>query len=204
MRTWGQYKISSYCSCVWCESRESEGRGSLRFPCVTPVVETSSHRVTFRNLSNINNGAPLQKQSTGLTCFRRKAPPQTSEWIPNTDPIRGDVILGMGGLQGHGIGSRKLVYKELVEVQTNYKKSYFWWFGNPACGDSGGRNQTEKDIVYLLVSLDGMENNGDCYLVCRAPVNDWANAGSCWSLIHMSVILILWGAGPILRNGCGI
>ena len=56
----GQYKISSYCSCVWCESIESRGRGSLRFPCVTPVVETSLHRITFRNPSNINDGATMR------------------------------------------------------------------------------------------------------------------------------------------------
>ena len=62
-----QYNISSYCSCVWCESRESRSRGSLRFPCVTQMVETSSHRVTFRNPSNIKDGDPLRKQSTGLT-----------------------------------------------------------------------------------------------------------------------------------------
>ena len=27
--------------CAWCESRELGGRGSSRFSCVTPVVETS-------------------------------------------------------------------------------------------------------------------------------------------------------------------
>ena len=59
-----QYKVSSYCSCFWCESRESRGRRSLRFPCVTLVVETSSHRVIFRNPSNMNDGTPQWKQST--------------------------------------------------------------------------------------------------------------------------------------------
>ena len=49
--------------------KESGGRGSLRFPCVTLVVETSSDRVTFRIPSNINDGAPVQKQPTGLTRF---------------------------------------------------------------------------------------------------------------------------------------
>ena len=33
--------------------------------------------------------------------------------------------------------------------------------------------------------------------------------GLCWFMLMsysrvMSVVLILWGAGPILRNGCGI
>ena len=67
MITWAQYKISSYCSCVWCESRESGGRGSSSFPCVNSVVETYSYRVTFRNLSNINDVASLWKQAMGLT-----------------------------------------------------------------------------------------------------------------------------------------
>ena len=57
----------------------------------------------------------------------------------------------MGGLQKHGIGSKKLVYKEVVEVRSNNKKSWFWRFGNPTCGDLSGSNRIEKDkIVYLL------------------------------------------------------
>ena len=43
------------------------------------------------------------------------------------DTARGAVKLGGGsGLQVHGIGSRRLVNKEVFEVQSNYKKSYFW------------------------------------------------------------------------------
>ena len=34
---------------------------------------------------------------------------------------------GVGGLQVHGIRSCRLVYKEVVEVRSNYNKSYFWW-----------------------------------------------------------------------------
>ena len=83
----GRYKISSYCSCVWSESRESAGKRSLRFPCVTPVEETSSHRVTFRNPSTINDGAPLRKQSTGLT---RSLFPQKS----STSDLRTDSKYG--------------------------------------------------------------------------------------------------------------
>ena len=90
-------------------------------------METSSHIVTFRNPSNINDGAPLQKQSTVLTrsLFQQKAPLQTSDRIANTDLTRGDVDLEMGGLQARGIGSRRLVYEKVVEVRSNYKKSYF-------------------------------------------------------------------------------
>ena len=67
MKTWGQSKISSYCFCVWCESIESGGRGSSRFPYVTLVIETSSDLVTFRIPSNINDGASVSKQPTGIT-----------------------------------------------------------------------------------------------------------------------------------------
>ena len=59
MRTWDQSKISSYCFCVWCESRKLGSRRSSRLPCVTPVVETFSDRVTFRIPPNINNGELL-------------------------------------------------------------------------------------------------------------------------------------------------
>ena len=66
----------------------------------------------------------------------------------------------------HEIGSRRLVYKKVVEVRSNYKKSNFWRFGNPACSDSDGRNQIEKDIVYLLDLIEGMEKKGYSDLVC--------------------------------------
>ena len=33
---------------------------------------------------------------------------------------------GVGGLQVHAIRSRRLVYKEVVEALSNYKKSNFW------------------------------------------------------------------------------
>ena len=46
MRTWGQSKSSSFCFCVWCESRELGGRGSSRFPCVNIVVETSTNKAS--------------------------------------------------------------------------------------------------------------------------------------------------------------
>ena len=39
MRMQGQSKISCCCFCVWCKSRELGGRGSPRFPCLTPVVK---------------------------------------------------------------------------------------------------------------------------------------------------------------------
>ena len=32
-------------SCCWCKSRELGGRGSLKFPCITPTVESFSSDV---------------------------------------------------------------------------------------------------------------------------------------------------------------
>ena len=49
---------------------------------------------------------------------------QTSDQILNANPTRGAVNLGVDGLQMHEIDSRRLVYKEVVEVRSNYKKSY--------------------------------------------------------------------------------
>ena len=98
-RMWGQSKISSYCFCVWCKSRELGSRGSSRFPCVTPVLETFySDRVVFRILTNINDGALLQKQSMALTrwLFLQSAPPQCSDRIPNADRTRGAVNVRCG------------------------------------------------------------------------------------------------------------
>ena len=72
----------------------------------------------------------------------------------------------MGGLQVHGIGSRKLVYKEMVELWPNYKKFYFWWIGNPACGDSAESNQIEKEnwengeYDFSAVGNDAILENG--------------------------------------------
>ena len=109
-------------------------------------------------------------------------------------------IQGMDGLQVLGIGSCRLVYNEVVEV-----KSYFWGFGNTTCGDSAGIKQTEKSkVVYLLDLFVGMGKKGHCDLVYGALVDDWVNAGLCSCLIHVIAVLIFSGAGPILRNACGI
>ena len=40
MKTLGQSKISSYCLCLWCKSRELKGRGSPKFPAA--MVESFS------------------------------------------------------------------------------------------------------------------------------------------------------------------
>ena len=53
-------------------------------------------------------------------------------------------MLGVNRLQVHRICNRRLLYKKVIEARSNYKKSYFWWFGNPACGESTGSNKMKK------------------------------------------------------------
>ena len=96
------------------------------------MVKSSSGRVTFRIPSKINNEAPLRKQSTEhIDCSRKKGaakklhrrpPTRFQIWIP----LEVLLIWGEDGLQVHGIGRGRPVYKEVVEVRSNYKKSSFW------------------------------------------------------------------------------
>ena len=84
---------------------------------LTPVAETpSSNRVALRILSNINDGVPPQKQLMAAT--HRKA------------PLRGC----------------KLVYKEVVEALSDYKRFNLWWFGDLACGDPTGSNWIKNNL----------------------------------------------------------
>ena len=41
--------------------------------------------------------------------------------------------------------------------------------------------------------------------MCRAPLEDWVNGSYVDVLLKrvVSVVLVLWGVGPILRNGYG-
>ena len=40
--------------------------------------------------------------------------------------------------------------------------------------------------------------------MCGASLADWANGGSVDVFFTYGMILVLWGVGPILRNGYGI
>ena len=53
-------------------------------------------------------------------------------------------------LEAHEISNRRVFYSEVVEVRSDYKKPYLWWFQNIVCGDSTGNNRTEKDLVRVL------------------------------------------------------
>ena len=74
----------------------------------------------------------------------------------------------------------------MVEARPNYKKSYLWWFGNPACGDSTESDRIEKDQDRVSPRLVwGKRGEGAVWFsVCSAPLE----------------LLV----DPILRNGCGI
>ena len=76
-----------------------------------------------------------------------------------------------------------MVYNEVIEFQSNYKEPYFWWFGNPASGDSTGSNQIKKELGRVSPRL-GRRENGQCDLMCGAPLDDLANAGLC-CIIHV-------------------
>ena len=81
---------------------------------------------------------------------------------------------GVGRLRVHGIRSRRLVYKEVIEARSNYKESYLWWFGIPACGDSTGSDLIEKDqgrVSPKHVWGKGGERAA-WFSVCRAPSDD--------------------------------
>ena len=68
-------------------------------------------------------------------------------WIPNAPRIVG--AANVDKMQVHGVCSCRMVYREIVERRSDYKKSYLWRFRNPAFGDSTGSNRIEKDRVCL-------------------------------------------------------
>ena len=73
---------------------------------------------------------------------------------------------------------------------------------NHACGDSTGSKRIEKDkVVYLLDLFEGRWEKEQCDLLCGVLLDYWAML--VYSRV-VSVLLIDWGVGPILRNGCQI
>ena len=87
---------------------------------------------------------------------------------------------GVGGMQVHGICSHRLVYREVVETLSNYKKSYFWWYWNPACSDSTRSNRIGKDQGRVSARLvwGKMGEWSVWFSAFGAPLNDWANGGN--------------------------
>ena len=96
MKTWGQSKNSSYCFCVWFESRELGGMGSSRFHFQYQwwkPPQRESHLNSIRH----QRWSSSVKTANGLnTLTVKKAPAQTSDQIPNANPTRGAMNLGCG------------------------------------------------------------------------------------------------------------
>ena len=75
------------------------------------------------------------------------------------------------------IWSRRLVCRESVEAQSNDKKSYLWWFRNPAFGDLS--NWIEKKNRFSFCTCL-VERGGEVvwFSVCEVLLDGWANGGS--------------------------
>ena len=82
-----------------------------------------------------------------------------------------------GELQVHGTCSCRLVYNEVVEVRSNYKKSYLWWFRNSTCGYSTRSKRIEKEQVGASPGIFCGEGRGGVvwFSVCETPLDDWTN-----------------------------
>ena len=89
-------------------------------------------------------------------------------------------FMGSSLIINHGIRGHMLVYKEVVEALSNYKKYYFWWYGNPACVYATGSNQIEKGQV-RVPPRPVWKKRGEWtvwFRVFGAPLDDWANVGN--------------------------
>ena len=165
-REWrrGVSEISSYCFFFWCESRELGGRGSSRFFCVIPVVETfSSDRVTFRIPSNISDRALLGKQSTALTrrpLLQKRSTTdfwQDSKCGSNWRCCECRVWVDCRCMEFVVAGWCARKWLRFYQTMRN-KKSYFWWFG---------KSELKKTrVLYLLDLFEERGEDGQCNLVC--------------------------------------
>ena len=110
-------------------------------------------------------------------------------------------------MQVHGIHGCRLVYQEVVEALSNYKKSYFWWYVNPACGDSTGSKWIEKDQACVSPRpVWGKRGEGAVWFsVCGAPLDIGLMVVMLMFYSRVvSVVLVLLWVGPFLRSRYGI
>ena len=95
----------------------------------------------------------------------------------------------------------------MVEALSNYKKSYFWYYGNSTCGDLTGNTGLKKiRLLYLLDLFEGRGEKGLCDLVCVEclwMIGPMAVMLMSCSLV-VSVVLVPSGVGPVLRSRYGI
>ena len=175
------------------------------------MVETfSSDRVAFRILSNVNDTAPPRKQPTALTrwLFLQKSP--TTDFQPDSK-CRSD-----WGCYKLGVGWVDYRCMEFVAAAwcTRTWLRLYQTIRNLTSGDLGillvvielgvtGLKKTK--VVYLLDLFEGRGEKGQCDLMCLECLQIyWVNGGfvNIYSRV-VSVVLVLWGVGPILRNGYG-
>ena len=95
---------------------------------------------------------------------------------------------GVSRLQVHGICGRRLVFREVVEAESNYTTA---WDG------SSGSNRIEKDQIRVLPGLVVGGGGAVWFIKYGAYLDDWTNGGS-------GTVLVLWAVDPILENGYGI
>ena len=77
------------------------------------------------------------------------------------------------------VNTNEMLWKKSFKVYPCLKKSYFRWFGNPACGDSTGSNQIENNQGRVSARLVWGKRGewAVWFSVCGAPSDDWANGG---------------------------
>ena len=75
------------------------------------------------------------------------------------------LMWSVGELQVYEIFSHRLMYSEVNEARSNYKKTYFWSFRNFTCDDSTGTEPIKKNrLVNLLDLFGGRERKGGVIL----------------------------------------
>ena len=103
----GVSNISACRFCVWCKSRKLGGRGSRRFPCVTPVVKkfssglflaitsykAESHLASCQTFTMDISPAKITSGFNMLT-ISTKSPPQMFDRTSNLPLIEGAVNVG--------------------------------------------------------------------------------------------------------------
>ena len=166
-------------------------------------------RVAFWIVSSIHDGAPPWNELVACTdwLYLQERPNRRclSRFLmrPRLEVLQ---ILGVGGLEVHGICIRRLVYRGVNEGRWDYMKSYLCWCRNVACADSTGSNRIEKDRVGVPPGLVwGKVEKRWRDLVCGG-VFRWlrCNSGFVYVFFTQGMVLVLLGVGVILGNGYGI
>ena len=100
----------------------------------------------------------------------------------------------------HRICGCRVVCREVLEAQSNYKQSYLRWFRNVAFGDSTGSNQIEKEHVCVPPGLVWGKGEEWCDLMCVEHLYMiWLMFVLFMSFSRVvSMVLVLWRVSAIL------